>query len=72
MAVVLGLYPIILIQERLFGYLGVTLGVMPLIIRLLGFWFKPDYQPSSLRAEAAGTVLTVVAMGLMALLFERV
>lgn len=93
LSVVLGLYPIIMIQERLFSYLGVfeswtpakamlannlittcilTLVVMPLIIRLLGFWFKPAYQSSSLRSEVSGTILTVAAMGLMALLFERV
>lgn len=91
LSVVLALYPVIMLQDRIFSYFGIledwsmasamwvnlmitsgilTFVVMPVVVKLLDFWLQPAHQEVSVRAEVVGTTATLLAMGVMVLLFN--
>lgn len=91
LSVVLALYPVIMIQDRLFGYFEIfedwsmasamwvnlmitscilTFFVMPFVVNVLDFWLQPAHQEISVRAEVLGTASTLLAMGVMVLIFN--
>jgi antibiotic biosynthesis monooxygenase (ABM) superfamily enzyme len=91
LAVVLGLYPTLMVQSMIFTTLGVmqswppasamvinnlitssvlTWLVMPVVTRCLRFWLRPAYRLSTLQTDAMGAAIVLMALVLMASLFN--
>ncbi|MGF1570628.1 MAG: hypothetical protein ACFCVD_21570 [Nodosilinea sp.] len=93
LSVVLGLYPVIMIQDYVLEHLNLledwdpapamlvknlittcilTLVVMPVVVRRLGFWLQPAHRRAPVRIEVVGTAFAMAAMGLMVVVFNAV
>ncbi|WP_088888965.1 hypothetical protein [Leptolyngbya ohadii] len=91
LSVVLGLYPVVILQGQMFNAFGImqswsfasamvvnnlitstilSLAVMPMVCRLLGFWLRPSYRLSSGKTDLLGLMIVVVALGSMVALFD--
>ncbi len=48
-----------------------TFFVMPLVIRLLGFWLRPVYRLPDIKNDVIGIALVAIALGLMVMVFNQ-
>jgi len=92
LSVVLGLYPVVMLQTLIFSAAGImtswplassmivnnlitstilSLGVMPIVARLMGFWLRPAYRLPSWRTDLLGFAIIMIALSCMVLVFDR-
>ncbi|MGG6297547.1 hypothetical protein ACQ4M4_24400 [Leptolyngbya sp. AN02str] len=92
LSVVLGLYPVVILQTRLFDALGImsswpfassmlvnnlitstilSLAIMPLVARLMGFWLRPAYRLPSWKIDLYGFGMIAMLLGTMVLVFHQ-
>jgi uncharacterized protein len=91
--VVVGLYPVVILQTQLFNALGImktwpfassmlinilitstilSVAVMPVVARFMGFWLRPAYRVSPWKTDLLGFVVIAVALGCMVVGFDRI
>jgi antibiotic biosynthesis monooxygenase (ABM) superfamily enzyme len=92
LSVVLGLYPVVMLQSQLFTALDImtswppaiamlvnnlitssilSLVVMPLVVRLLGFWLRPAYRQAPFKIDLWGLAIIAATLSGMVFIFNQ-